>query len=80
VGPADADTVSCLAQPLLQQSARKVVFLVYHDVQSVLILQRLRHLRVTMQPAPSALMSARLRFVSVETLRTQAALAIIVES
>ena len=38
VRPADADTISRLAQPLLQQSTREVVFLVYHDVQSVLIL------------------------------------------
>ena len=38
VRPAGADTISFLAQPLLQQSARERVFFVYHDVQTVLIL------------------------------------------
>ena len=37
--PAGADTISRFAQPFVEQGAGEVVLLVYHDVQSVLILQ-----------------------------------------
>jgi len=37
--PAGPDAISRFAQPFLEQISREVVFLVYHDVQSVLILQ-----------------------------------------
>src|ERR1700723_434779 len=72
-GPPDVDAISCLAQPLLQQSARKVVFLVYHDIQVFRSCIVYGICRGIMQPAPSALMSACLRFVSVEISSKQAA-------